>query len=73
MYKVKIGTKYKTMNTRELRTFYAKLCSDKMQEFIDKANDWGKWFFRYEDLDKIGMDTIIQILEEENYKVKVVE
>jgi len=73
MYKVKINDTYKTMTEGQLRSFYIKLCNDKMQEFIDKANDWSKWYFRYDDYYKTDTNTIIRILEEENYKVKVVE
>ena len=73
MYKIKIGANYKEFTDAQLKKFYINLCNDKMQEFIDDADEWGKWFFRYDDLEKTNIKIIIEILKSENYKIKVVE
>lgn len=71
MYKIKINNRYKEMNNEDLRKFYINLCNNKMQEFIGNGNEWGKWFFRYEDAINTSIYTIIKILEEENFNIKV--
>ena len=72
MYRIKIGTNYKELTDLQLRKFYADLCNEKMQEFIGDGNEWGKWFFRYDEIDKTNISTIVEILKSENYKIKEV-
>ena len=72
MYKIKIGTNYKEFTDAQLKKFYINLCNDKMQEFIDDADEWAKWFFRYDYLEKTNIKIIIEILKSENYKIKEV-
>ena len=70
MYSVKnLERKTQKMTGGQVRELCLLEITDRMNSNIDNANEWSKWFFLYDDFEKINIDKSIKILEEIGYKI----
>lgn len=70
MYSVKdLERKTQKMTGGQVRELCLLEITDRMNENIDNASEWSKWFFLYDDFEKINIDKSIKILEEIGYKI----
>lgn len=73
MFKIKSPDKSvrdKELTRGEFINLYSKIVYETMNNNIDDGNEWAKWFYLYDDIDKTSIETMISVLQGLGYEIR---
>ena len=73
MFKIKSpdgNVEDKELTKGEFISLYSKIVYETMNNNIDDGNEWAKWFYLYDDIDKTSIETMISVLQGLGYEIR---